>query len=97
MVQWRLPTYLLVFSNTSYFSVGVTIVFIFRLKIVDFLTHPYPEKLKDDLHHLCTAGSTGDVCLYNVLLGKMFAAAAKLVVERCGLAMEDVAVIGSHG
>ena len=35
--------------------------------------------------------------MYNVLLGKMFAQAAQLVVDKCGLSMEDIAVIGSHG
>lgn len=42
-------------------------------------------------------GSTADVCMYNVLLGKMFAQVAQLVVEKCGLSMDDIAVIGSHG
>lgn len=68
-----------------------------RLNLLGFLTHPYPEELKVDLHRLCTAGSTAEVCLYNALLGKMFARAAQLVVEQCGLSMQDVAVIGSHG
>ena len=37
------------------------------------------------------------MCMYNVLLGKMFARAAQLVVEKCSLSMEDIAIIGSHG
>lgn len=72
-------------------------LFFCRLKILGFLTHPYPEELKDDLSRLCRAGSTAEVCLYNALLGKMFAQAAKKVVEVCGLEMKDIAVIGSHG
>ena len=35
--------------------------------------------------------------MYNVLLGKMFAQAAQLVVDKCGLNMEDITVIGCHG
>ena len=35
--------------------------------------------------------------MYNVLLGKMFAQAAQLVVDKCGLNIEDITVIGCHG
>jgi 1,6-anhydro-N-acetylmuramate kinase len=71
--------------------------FLPRLNVVGFLTHPYPSKLRDDLHLLCKAGSTAEVCMYNVLLGKMFAQAAQLVVDKCSLNMEDIAIIGCHG
>ena len=73
------------------------IPYTFRLRLLGFLTHPYPEELRADLRHLCMTGTTAEVCMYNALLGKMFAQAARLVVNKCGIKMDDISVIGSHG
>ena len=37
------------------------------------------------------------MCSYNILLGRLFAEAARAVVARCGAEMASIAVIGSHG
>ena len=37
------------------------------------------------------------MCSYNILLGRLFAEAARAVVASCGVEMESIAVIGSHG
>lgn len=59
--------------------------------------HPYPAGLKADLLWLGSEGGVREVCSYNVLLGKLFAEAARTVVAECHLEMESIAVIGSHG
>ena len=61
------------------------------------LTHPYPAGLKEDLMRLCSGGIVSDVCSYNVLLGKLFAEAAKAVARAGGVEMGKVSLIGSHG
>lgn len=38
-----------------------------------------------------------EICLYNALLGKLFAEAAKRVSGKCGVPLKSVHVIGSHG
>ena len=69
-----------------------------RIKIRGFITHPYPDGLKADLMRLCTGeGKVGEVCYLNALVGWLFADAAKALVAKCGLKIEDVDVIGSHG
>ena len=67
------------------------------LRQVGFLTHPYPEGLKDDLLRICSHGRVEEVCSYNVLLGRLFAEAAGAVVGQCGLEMGSISIIGSHG
>lgn len=58
---------------------------------------PYPRGLKVELLRVCAGGTVEEVCSYNVLLGRLFADAARAVVARCGTEMERVTVIGSHG
>lgn len=64
-----------------------------------YLTFPYPSGLKEDLLKLSRAGEgmVQDVCSYSVLLGRIFADAAKAVVEAAGREMGEVALVGSHG
>jgi anhydro-N-acetylmuramic acid kinase len=65
---------------------------------VHYLTYPYPNGLKEDLLQLSREdGRIQDVCSYNVLLGRIFADAAKAVVEAAGKKMEEVFLVGSHG
>lgn len=68
-----------------------------RWTLVSFLTHPYPVGLKGDLMRICSNGTIGELCGYNVLLGKLFAEAAKAVARAGRLEMGKVALIGSHG
>lgn len=46
---------------------------------------------------ICSDGRVSDVCSYNVLLGKLFAEAAKAVARAGGVEMAKVSLIGSHG
>jgi len=68
-----------------------------RLEIVGFDTYAYPEGLKQKILDISETGTVQEICLYNVLLGKLFAEAAKRVCVKCGVLLESVLVIGSHG
>ena len=68
-----------------------------RLEIVGFDTYPYPEGLKQKIFDISETGTVQEICLYNVLLGKLFAEAAKRVCVKCEILLESVLVIGSHG
>ena len=67
------------------------------LRLLGYRTYPYPDGLKDELLQLSAAGSTKDVCLYNVLLGKLFSDAARKITDEQGLSTDKLGVIGSHG
>ena len=68
-----------------------------RFEILGFLTHPYPDGLKEELFRICREGKVWEVAKYHSLLGLLFAQAAKMVTREIGLEMSAVAVIGSHG
>ena len=68
-----------------------------RLRLLSHLVFPYPRGLKAELLRVCAGGTVGEVCSYNVLLGRLFADAARAVMARCGAERERVTVIGSHG
>ena len=68
-----------------------------RLKMIGFISQPYTVSLQTDLLRLSTSGTVSEVCRFNALLGKMFANAACEVVMKCGLKMEEISIIGSHG
>ena len=60
-------------------------------------TYAYPEGLKKVLVELSDGGNVHDICLYNVLLGKLFAEAAKQISAKCKIPLKSISVIGSHG
>lgn len=68
-----------------------------RFEVLGFITLPYPDGLKEELLRVCREGKVWEVCQYHSLLGQLFAEAAGTMVEKVGLEMSDVAVIGSHG
>lgn len=68
-----------------------------QLTPLAFLTHPYPASLKEELLRVSVGGGVEQVCRYNVLLGKVFAEAARGVVSRAGREMAQVSLVGSHG
>lgn len=68
-----------------------------RWSLKAFLTHPYPAGLKGDLMRICSNGTVSEVCSYNVLLGKLFAEAAKAVAREGNVKMENISLVGSHG
>ena len=82
------------------------------MRSIEFLTKPYPPGVREDLLRLSQGqgggegggregeekkGVVADVCLYNFLLGHLFAEAAQDVVAKAGHSMDDIAIIGSHG
>jgi len=60
-------------------------------------TYAYPEGLKEKLVDLSDHGTVRDICLYTMLLGKLFAEAAKQISAKCEVSLKSVKVIGSHG
>ena len=68
-----------------------------RLRLLSHLVFPYPRELKAELLRVCAGGTVREVCSYNVLLGRLFADAARAVMARCGAERERITVIGSHG
>ncbi len=74
---------------------------------LSYQTHPYPPSVKEELLRMIDSegggGKSGDtsvlreLCIYNALLGRIFADAAKAVVAQAGMNMYEVALIGSHG
>lgn len=73
-----------------------------RMKLLQFLTKPYPPGVREGLARLCRGeggggGAVADVCRYNYLLGQLFAEAAQEVVAKDRRSMSDIIVIGSHG
>ena len=69
----------------------------YRINVIGFDTYAYPEGLKEALVSLSDHGSARDICLYNMLLGKLFAEASKHISVKCGVPLKSVTVIGSHG
>ena len=69
----------------------------YRLNVIGFDTYAYPEGVKEALIDLSDRGSVHDICLYNMLLGKLFAEAAKQISVKCRVPLKSVTVIGSHG
>ncbi len=67
-----------------------------QLHLVGFLTEPYPHGVREGLARLSISGTVGDVCRYNMLLGRLFAQTARTIVGRCGMNMEEIDLIGSH-
>ena len=82
------------------------ILHLLRVTLIEFLTKPYPAGVREALLRLCEGGKGGgggggggvaEVCVYNCLLGQLFAEAAQDVVAKAGRSMDDITVIGSHG
>lgn len=69
----------------------------YTIKTLGFRTYPFPSGLKEELLQLSVRGSVRDVCVWNVLLGKIFAEAARQVAQDAGIPLSEVSAIGSHG
>ena len=61
------------------------------------MTQPYPDGLCEQLLRICNEGCVQDVCLYNVLIGELFAEAVHVMLAKLNLTYKDILVIGSHG
>lgn len=69
----------------------------YSINTLEFRTYPFPSGLKEQLLQLSVRGCVRDVCVWNVLLGKIFAEAARQVAQDAGIPLSTVSVIGSHG
>ena len=69
----------------------------YNIRTLGFRTYSFPTGLKEQLLQLSVCGCVRDVCVWNVLLGKIFAEAACKVAQDTGVPLNTVSVIGSHG
>jgi anhydro-N-acetylmuramic acid kinase len=70
-----------------------------HLQLLGFITSPLDAELQEFVRavlppHDC---STESLCALNFALGEAFAQAAKTVANACGVSMDDVDLIASHG
>ena len=71
----------------------------FHIHPLGFATYPYPAGVRERLLAISTPGgsSVEQICLMNAYLGELFAQAAIRIAAETGIALTDIAVIGSHG
>ena len=69
------------------------------VKLVAEHTEPYPDFIRKRVLRACDAesGSSADVSELNFLLGELFAASAKQLLQTAGVPADSVDLIGSHG
>jgi anhydro-N-acetylmuramic acid kinase len=67
-----------------------------KIQTLDFLTLPFDEGLRDNIHQ-AFEGDAGMLCELNFILGEAFAKAAINVVEKSGLKMTEIDAIASPG
>ncbi len=92
-------------SGTSLDGVDAALVTIFnhgvqtKVELRHFITFPYPPGLKEKILEISTPGrgSVDQICQLNVLLGEVFATAAKELLRVAGVDPQTVDFIGSHG
>ncbi|WP_099360824.1 anhydro-N-acetylmuramic acid kinase [Fredinandcohnia onubensis] len=70
-----------------------------QVKLIHFSTLSYSETMRERILTLCDPSKARleDISITNMLLGELFAEAAKKVVAQAGLEMKDVDLISSHG
>ncbi len=68
-----------------------------RVTPLAFHAHPYPPHLRPRLLAVATAGTVADACHLNVVVGEVFALAARQVIRKAGLQPAEIHLIGSHG
>lgn len=68
-----------------------------KLELLEFVCAPYPAEIITRLERLTRECTPGDISGLNFLIGEAFAGAALAVIEKAGLAPNDVDLIGSHG
>lgn len=70
-----------------------------KVKLLAFENKPYPPQVREKIFSLFTpANATVDKVGYmNFLLGEIYAKSALSVIEKAGMKLEEIDVIGSHG
>jgi len=93
-----------IMSGTSLDGIDVAVIDItgsgFRAKINVLASHsvPYPKKVREALLSVSnTSSQTGDISRLNFLLGELYAEALEETVERAGIPMNSIKLIGCHG
>ena len=67
------------------------------VELIDFTSNTYDPSIRKGLESLLAGGSTAEVSELNFLLGAAFAEAAIGVIEKAGLPLTELSLIGSHG
>jgi anhydro-N-acetylmuramic acid kinase len=93
-----------IMSGTSLDGIDVAVIDItgsgFKAKINVLASHsvPYPKKVREALLSVSnTSSQTGDISRLNFLLGELYAEALEETVERAGIPMNSIKLIGCHG
>ncbi|WP_235714618.1 anhydro-N-acetylmuramic acid kinase [Neobacillus dielmonensis] len=70
-----------------------------QLKLVHFTTLPYTDRMRGKILGLCDPNRARieEISAMNMLLGKLFADAARKVVSEANLTFDDIDLISSHG
>lgn len=70
-----------------------------KLRVVGFRTYQYPKELREAVFDLFSpeTSTVDKVCEMNFVLGEFFAECAVRVVDECGLSLDEIDLIGSHG
>ena len=88
-------------SGTSADGVDAAVVEISsrKVQLLAFDTFMYPASLRRQILGLCRPESArlDDICHYNFVLGEVFADAVIKLCSKSGIALDSIALIGSHG
>ena len=70
-----------------------------KVEQLAFVSPPYTEEVRDLILKMAAGdfGGTKEACLFNVLMGELFADACLQLCEEAGIRPEDVDLIGTHG
>jgi anhydro-N-acetylmuramic acid kinase len=70
-----------------------------HVKLLSFDTYPYEKTLREELLELYNPqrASIEKLSRLNILLGRLFARAARTVAEKAHVPLEEIDLIGSHG
>ena len=66
-------------------------------RVLEFHFEPWPDGMRDGIREACRSGDARRLGALHVELGEAFARVFLELLERAGLAPEDVAALGSHG
>lgn len=70
-----------------------------KVEQLAFVSPPYTEEVRELILKMAAGdfGGTKEACLFNVLMGELFADACLQLCEEAGIRPEDVDLIGTHG
>jgi len=92
-----------VMSGTSVDGVDISLVEItgkghrLNTRLLGHHGYPYPPSLRQRILKVAESGSVAEVCHLHALLGEVFASAVIKAAQSCGIPLNKVALIGSHG